>query len=314
MTSTSTLHRTRTARLVALALVGISVLLWLGWRMLPMLAPTLSSRMQWSPTPIAGVTMECFEESTPEKWSYCVSTTDGSDSRDVLYHLHGRRGAADWWNDREYYSGDVHGAWLAAGSASPRVVTVSFGPLWLLTEVGAEPHERRLRTFIDVVMPHIESKLGGIGRRMVVGESMGGVNALILAMSNAANFDRVAALCAPLSEISPHEGPWGLVQAARKANASLGKALLLSSLGRWAYPTEALWTANDPLQRFRRRPPASIPRLYISCGERDPWGCLPASQVLVAELRTAGHAVQWHQRPGGHCDVEAKSLARFLAP
>jgi len=314
MTATPTRRRSRAARLIALALALVVLSLWVGWQTLPLLAPWLSSRTDWTPVPLAEVSTKCFEEDAPEPWSYCISTTPGSDSTDVLYHFHGRRGDANWWNDREYYTGDVHRAWLAAGSSAPRVVGVSFGPLWLLTEGGEEPQERRLRTFLDVVVPRVESKLGEVGQRMLVGESMGGVNALLVATSGDARFDRVAALCAPLSETSPHEGPWRLARAARRANASVGKALLLSSLGRWAYPTEESWAANDPLQRLRRRPPAYIPSLYVSCGERDPWGCLPASRVLVSELRKAGHSVQWHQRPGGHCDIDVPSLARFLRP
>lgn len=305
--------RRRWGRLLVAALAVLCLLPWLIWEALPSLAPALSRPIEWTPIPVAGVTTRCLDAYQPEPWRYCVSISEGSDNADVLYYLHGRRGTADWWNDREYYTGDVYRAWREAGISPPRVVSVSFGPLWLLTDTGDVPSKQRLRTFVRVVIPRVEAELGKVGRRFVVGESMGGVNALILAMAEVEHFDRVAALCPPLANISPYAGPWRVLGAAREAEASASKALLLSSLGRWAYPDEDAWEANDPLQRLRRGPPARVPRIYLSCGERDPWGCLPASLMLVDELEAAGHRVEWHRRPGGHCDVDVESLASFLA-
>ena len=294
------------ALLVGLLLVGIHV-------SLPLMAPVFSAPLEWATVPMEDVEMECFDETYPEPWSYCITTSPGSANADLLYHFHGRRGAADWWNDQEYYAYEVHRAWREAGLGAPRVASISFGPLWLLTEDGPAAGGGRMRAFLDHVIPTVEGRLGEpVDERMAVGESMGGVNALLVATHAGERFDRVASLCPPLTTTSPFAGYGELWRVGDDASASVQRRVMLMSLGRYLYPTEEDWERNDPLQAVLRGRSSALPDLYLSCGERDDWGCMVGSEAFVAAARERGAEVEWHRRPGGHCDIDAASLASFL--
>jgi hypothetical protein len=299
----------------ALALLGAGVgLAWLAYVFLPRLAPLLSRPLDWTPVPIAGVEMECFQETRPEPWSYCLSQVPSSKSQELVYHFHGRRGAATWWNDRDYYSGRVHQEWLRNGVEPPPVASISFGPLWLLTEHGEATEGRRMQTFIEHVLPTVERRLGHrVAHRIAVGTSMGGVNALLVATKAPALFDRVAALCAPVYAVSPYAGLGEIWQLAQRSGMSTGRLLLALSLGRHLYPSEESWQLDDPMQRVLRKQIGKLPPLYISCGATDDWGCMQGALTFIEAARALGAEVEWHPRPGGHCDVDERSLARFLA-
>ena len=300
----------RRSAVAALTVGLLLVVLHVG---LPHLAPVFSAPLEWTTVPIEDVEMDCFEETDPEPWSYCLSTSPGSANADLLYHFHGRRGAADWWNDQEYYSHDVHREWREAGLDPPRVASVSFGPLWLLTEDGTAAGGGRMRAFLDHVVPTVEGRLTEpVGKRMVIGESMGGVNALLVATQAGERFDRVASLCPPLATTSPFAGYGELWGAGDEAGASVQRRLMLMSLGRYLYPTEQDWERNDPLQAVLRGRSSALPDLYLSCGEQDDWGCMMGAKAFVAAARERGAEVEWHRRPGGHCDIDAPSLAAFL--
>ena len=87
---------------------------------------------------------------------------------------------------------------------------------------------------------------------------------------------------------------------------------MLMSLGRHLYPTDQAWASNDPLQRLLNGRNSALPTLYLSCGARDDWGCMVGSEAFVAAARENAAEVEWHRRPGGHCDIDAASLTSFL--
>lgn len=307
------MSRSKLVRGLAVSALLLGLLLVVLHVSLPHLAPVFSGPLEWTTVPMEGVETECFDEADPEPWSYCLTTSPGSTNADLLYHFHGRRGAADWWNDQEYYSYEVHRAWREAGIDPPRVASVSFGPLWLLTEDDSAAGGGRMRTFLDHVVLTVEGRLAEpVGERMAVGESMGGVNALLVATHAGEMFDRVASLCPPLSTTSPFAGYGDLWGAGDEAGASIQRRLMLTSLGRYLYPTEQAWEWNDPLQRVLRGQSSALPDLYLSCGERDDWGCMAGAEAFVTAARESAAEVEWHRRPGGHCDIDAASLASFL--
>jgi hypothetical protein len=117
-----------------------------AWSFPELLVVPLSGPSDWEPLRIAGLETECSEVAGSVRFTLCVHRTSGSTSRDLVIHLHGRRGDATWWNDREYYTGEVHAAWMRAGTAAPVVVGVSFGPLWLLTDESTDAARRRSST------------------------------------------------------------------------------------------------------------------------------------------------------------------------
>lgn len=282
------------------------------WALLFSLIAPLSIASEWTPIPIRGITMKCFAEKFPVAWSFCVNKTKNSASKNLIYHFHGRNGDATWWNDQTYYTGKVHAAWLKKNEPSPIVASISFGKLWLLVD-NSSGTENLYRFFLDHAMKRIEQEIGGpIEERMAVGESMGGVNALILAMKSKGVFSKVATLCPVLPPVSPFAPISKLYDYIKRSSMSLKRALMTYWFSRKFYPTEDVWEANDPLHLSKSFTASGAPALYVSCGEKDEWGCLEGSQQLVANVKAAGGQVEWHQRPGGHCDIDQDTLANFL--
>ncbi|MCX6123756.1 MAG: alpha/beta hydrolase-fold protein, partial [Proteobacteria bacterium] len=137
-------------------------------------------------------------------WSYCVNQTSNYDSQTILYHFHGRNGAATWWNDDTYYSAEIQRHWRQTGVTPPLVVSISFGKLWLLVDWEAANAPNLYHIFLDTAMQTVEQRLGmPIKERMLVGESMGGFNALLIGLKDKSRFLKVAALCPPLPTVSP---------------------------------------------------------------------------------------------------------------
>lgn len=267
----------------------------------------------WKPVPIPGVDMKCFQEETPVSWSFCVNRLPSSGNQDVVYHFHGRNGSADWWNDQTYYTGKVHAQWIEQGVAPPTVVTVSFGKLWLLTERPDEATGGLYRVFIDDVLSRVETEIPhSIGRRSLVGESMGGVNALTVALKSGRLFARAASLCPPIQRVSPFSSASGIFRYVTQTSTSWRRALMMLLFSRKFYPNEEVWANNDPLQLARNYLQPSDVRLYLTCGEKDDWGCMEGSKAFVKALEEKGGKVDWYPRPGGHCDIDVESLAKFL--
>ncbi len=261
---------------------------------------------QWVPEPIAGLEMRCFEETQPLPYSFCINRVPGSENPDVVFHFHGRHGAATWWNDATYYTGAVERRWAEMKVDAPTVVGVSFGRVWLITD-------DLLGVFLETVLPRIERELRQpYGRRMVVGESMGGVNALLVGLRSATRFSKVASLCAALATVSPYASIKDIISYVHRSSTTWQKALTLLMLSRQFYPNEDFWRANYPLPLSNTVDVSEGPAFYVSCGKTDEWGCTEGGEKLVENLRMRGGRVSWVATPGGHCDIDVNSLASFL--
>ncbi|HXH29853.1 MAG TPA: alpha/beta hydrolase-fold protein, partial [Bacteriovoracaceae bacterium] len=244
---------------------------------------------------------------------FCLNTVAGSRNHDLLYHFHGRNEDATWWNDQNYYTGKLHAAWKEKGLDPPTVVTVSFGKLWPLTERSDQPGGGLHSIFLKFVMPRVEKEISGsIAKRFGVGESMGGLNVLMTGLKSDSPFTKVAALCAPLATVSPHANILDIYRYVSQSSTSIRRALMLLFFSRKFYPDEETWDRNDPVHVSETYRPLSGIHFYITCGAKDDWGCMKGSEKLVVNLKSSQTSVEWLPRPGGHCDIDAPSLAEFL--
>jgi len=282
----------RLASLIFLTAVG-------GWWVFKPASPYVAE-------PISTVEMHCFAETQPVPYSFCINRVRGSQNRDVVFHFHGRNGDATWWNDSPSYSGEVVRRWAQTQQQAPIVVSISFGALWLLDD-------SLMAVFEHEVMPRVERELGEKPTRlMAVGESMGGLNALLAALKMPNRFSKVASLCAPLATVSPFAALADIAQFVFSSSTSMKRAVMMMVFSRKFYPSEAHWLANHPMPLSQRETPRSGTAFYVTCGAKDEWGCTGASEQLVTTLRARGATVDWVPRPGGHCDIETDSLADAL--
>lgn len=270
----------------------------------------------------------CVEYPTPlpqQKGGLCLHP--GEENADVLYYLHGKDGDAQIWGLEGFWSQQIRDWWKAKGHPAPTVVSISLGAAWLLGPKNNAPAGfGLLEHFLAKVMPDIEARLGGVkGRRLLLGDSMGGFNAIQLGMKTDL-FDKVAALCAPIgNDISPFASDEELAAYVRKSSAfrsgkhgSEGFDLLFGSLKLVQMVAGFFWTdaeefkASDPLLMARAlRSPRSA-QWYLAAGFFDHYVTYEGNEAFASALAASGTSVDWRPQWGGHCAVDVPSLADFL--
>lgn len=241
---------------------------------------------------------------------YCVYRDRRGTNGDILYHLHGRNLDERIWNDDTYFTAMIQSEWQHSQALPPTVITLSYGPTWLLTPKG----ERADSGLLDDLMrrlPVIEAKVGKPRRRILMGESMGGLNVLIAGLTYPSQFAKVAALCPGVYVSSPFASLSTLRAGMERTGADPKIAFGIWLLARKYVANEKEWRRISPLDLIERAGP-NYPALYLSNGLYDAYGNFEGTQRLADMARQRGVTTEWHPIYGGHCATDASSLAAFL--
>lgn len=243
---------------------------------------------------------------------YCVHRAAGGVNADVVYHLHGRNLEAETWNDPSYFTAMVQAYWQRAGLLPPTVISLSYGPVWLLAPKGQAEHSGLLDTIWSDIGA-IEARVGKPRRRLLVGESMGGLNSLVLGLSLPQHFDKVAALCPNVYQDSPFV-PFSQIRAAMvRTGADPRTAFGLWQLARRYVSDAEEWGRISPLALIEGAAVhASRLSLYLSAGLHDRYGLYEGTEQLAQRAAQRGLQTEWHPVYGGHCAVDIASLGAFL--
>ena len=242
---------------------------------------------------------------------YCAYQAKAGSNGDIVYHLHARNMDEQVWNDDSYLTAMLQAEWRRSGALPPTVVTLSYGPTWILTPRGQKPDSGLLDDLM-ARLPEIEAKLGRPRRRLLLGESMGGLNVLVAGLSYPARFQKVAALCPGVYAISPF-APLSTMRAAmERTGASPKAALAIWLMARKYLANDAEWSRISPLSLIRQANP-QYPALYLSNGLYDKYGNFEGTQALAEIAREKGVSTEWRPLYGGHCATDIASLASFLA-
>lgn len=288
-------------RRVVLAVLVIAVIA-LAWAWNALTRPQGSQRVSFVPA-----LAECASDGPLR---YCIYRGQGGTNGDVVYHLHGRNLDEEAWNDDTYYTALVQAAWQERGVRPPTVVALSYGPSWLLAPKGKAPDSGLLDDLI-ARLPAIERKVGEPRRRMLLGESMGGLNALVAGLSHPGRFDKVAALCPGVYKVSPFASLGEIRSAMRRTGAD---PKIIFGIWQWSrsyYADEGEWQASSPLTLLERAG-TDTPELYLANGLYDSYGNFEGTQALAHRAAQLGVKTEWHPLYGGHCASDPSSLARFL--
>lgn len=241
---------------------------------------------------------------------YCIHRAAQGTNGDILYHLHGRGLDERVWNDPTYFTAMLQGHWRDRGDRPPTVVTLSYGSTWLLTPRGKRPDSGLLEDLM-ARLPEIEARTGAPRRRLLMGESMGGLNVLVLGLSRPAAFQKIAALCPGVYRDSPFSSPATLRAAIQRTGANPRMALGIWLLARQYLADDAEWRRVSPLSLIERAGPDD-PALYLSNGLYDAYGNYEGSRLLAERATARGVPTQWRPLYGGHCATDVTSLGGFL--
>ncbi|MFN3668643.1 MAG: alpha/beta hydrolase-fold protein [Brevundimonas sp.] len=241
---------------------------------------------------------------------YCIYRAAQGTSGDVLYHLHGRGLDERIWNDDTYLTGLLQAQWQAGGALPPTVVTLSYGSTWLLTPRGKRSESGLLEDLMGR-LPEIETRTGSPRRRLLMGESMGGLNVLIAGLSQPGSFDKIAALCPGVYVDSPFGSLTAMRAGIQRTGANPKRAFGVWWLARTYIADEAEWRRISPLSLIQRAGP-DFPALYLSNGLYDAYGNYEGTRLLAERAVERGVSTEWRPLYGGHCATDVSSLARFL--
>lgn len=248
---------------------------------------------------------------TAGRLKYCIYRAKSGTNGNVIYHLHGRNLDEQIWNDDTYWTAMVQASWQQAKVLPPTVVVISYGPTWLLVPKGKKQDSGLLEDFM-VRLPEIDEKTGRPKQRLLLGESMGGLNVLIAGLTYPRSFARIASLCPGVYAISPYASLSAMKAALVRTGGDpkIGFGIWMMANNHVADETE--WKRISPLELVKRAD-GQYPALYLSNGLYDAYGNFEGTQMLADKAAQRGVSVEWHPLYGGHCAIDAPSLARFLA-
>ena len=242
---------------------------------------------------------------------YCIFRARAGSNGDVVYHLHGRQLDEHVWNDATYWTALVQADWQRNKAVPPTVVTISYGPTWLLTPKGKQD-ESGLLDDVMARLPEIERKTGSPRRRILLGESMGGLNVLIAGLTHHESFAKVASLCPGVYNISPFASLSDMRDTLRRTGADPKIGFGIWMLAKKYVADDAEWKRISPIALISQAK-GPYPALYLSNGLYDAYGNFEGTQRLASIAAKKGIPVEWHPLYGGHCAIDTASLARFLA-
>lgn len=254
---------------------------------------------------------ECFKNKSPE-FEYCVHTSKRGHNGGLAYLLHGRNLDAHTWNDDTYYTSLIQNYWEEQKIIPPRVVVVSFGPVWLLSPKGKKTKSGLQEVFLEKVIPLVEARIGRTTSRSVFGESMGGLNALVVGLTDSASFERVAALCPPLYEVSPFDSSDKLFQAIKATGADPKIIYGVIRLAHEFIADKAEWSRVSPLILASESNFIPSTKYYVSAPLYDRYGNFAGAEKLSQLMKQKNFKIQWRPLYGGHCAVDIASVAQFL--
>ncbi|MDV6329604.1 alpha/beta hydrolase-fold protein [Asticcacaulis sp. 201] len=223
---------------------------------------------------------------------YCAYRAAAGTNGDIVYYLHGRKLDAHIWNDTTYYTAMIQAQWQKTGALPPTVVAVSYGGTWLLTPKGARSDSGLLDDFMQR-LPAIEAKLGKPKRRILLGESMGGLNVLIAGLNHPSAFTKVAALCPGVYAVSPFSKISEIRSSMERTGANPKIIFGIWLMARQYVANDAEWQTVSPLKLIDRAGP-DYPVLYLSNGLYDAYGNFEGTERLARTATAHGVQVEWH--------------------
>jgi hypothetical protein len=240
---------------------------------------------------------------------YCITPSERSLNPDVLYYFHGAAIDTSAAPEKAWSGGDARLAalWREMRIAAPTVITVSWGATWVLKDEKPASFETEIVPALEARLPAARS-----GRRLVLGGSMGGLNAFLAWTRLPHLFDAAAFQCPAFTPLGPQASLLERLDFARKMPGSFTDNL--AALGRLRelfaphFGSTEEWRQHQPAEAMRQSH-RTLPPAYLVYDTADNFGFNGAP-----EIGAAGQPIRYEAVAGAHCvGVATRGLARFLA-
>lgn len=243
-------------------------------------------------------------------FNYCYRNADATNNDDIIYFFHGLDGSAESWFTQCLGTLMVQKWWQLKGY-KPRIVTISFGKQWLLVNNERFP---LLPLFTNSIMPFLENKIGGLrqGHRHLIGESMGGFNAVEVALKKPGLFSRVALLCPAIPTIGPFSSPQEIENYIDRTGADRSLVQRMLKISQAVFVNNADWERHNPLTLIKKYHSSKRSKFLVSTGLWDNYGFQEGSAVFSRLANANSFYSIWIPVPGGHCNFNRYSTANFI--
>ena len=242
-------------------------------------------------------------------FNYCIRNVDRTKTQDIIYFFHGLMGNEETWFTQKMGTGMLERKWHFRGY-DPTIVTISFGEVWLLVNNNKYP---LIPYFKDVIMPFLEKKVGGLGKgkRMLIGQSMGGFNAAQASLQLPNVFSKVALLCPAITTVGPFSSQQDIDAYITRTGAIPSRVKLMLSISHQVFVNQRDCDKHDPLNLLGLYR-ANNPEFYVSTFLQDDFEFQEGSEEFVNAGKKVGFKTQWVPVPGGHCNFDRRTAANFI--
>jgi pimeloyl-ACP methyl ester carboxylesterase len=209
--------------------------------------------------------------------------------------------------------------WELAHVERPTIVTISWGPTWVLKD-------DKLIAFASEIVPQLDAMLSAApaGRRMVLGTSMGGLNAFLAWAALPQLFQAAAFQCPAFTQVSPFASGLdkvlrareiaststrGTVQQVKETPERYEQLDLLSEIFTPYFASTDEWLAYQPPSVVKALAGHALPPAYLIHNAQDQFGFDGAPEIAAAGL-----PVTVERQSGKHCiGAWTIGLAKFLS-
>lgn len=258
----------------------------------------------------------CFKKEKEGElpWSFCFFETPESTNKDVIYFFHGLTEDENVWGENDNFASMLRQTWSEQKKDAPLVVSVSFGPLWLLIKKNELPDSGLLDLFLGQIFPMIDKQVeqkGHTGKKILLGKSMGGLNAFQMYFYGPQVFSKVALVCPAISELSPFATEDEANEFIERVKADPEKVYQAMTLGRYFIPSEEIWQKVSPLHLVQKMTVNPELKFYVTSSLQDDYGFYGGTESF-AKAAKENHNIAWRPLVGNHCAMDIYSLAKFL--
>lgn len=233
-------------------------------------------------------------------YKYCLHEGEGERKNELMYHFHGV--LADELNfikNKAFIR--LQKLWIKDGRGRPQVISISYGPAWVLTSKNSRYLSGLLDNWKADAFADLEAFLGikNVTKRFLVGDSMGGHNVLKVFYQNPDLFDRVMALCPAQLVNSPYASMESVLDTLPQVQSIW--PMYFAAMGLMAsFYDEPMWNKESPMY-FSDDFLKNTDKLRILLTDHDMYGFTKTNLSWIEDIEKRGKKIEYKIEPGLHC-------------
>lgn len=264
------------------------------------------------------------------RYEYCMVQKKSEPSQKIIYYFHGIFGDAK--SSIPFIQSILHLWSKASNEPLPKVVAVSFGRTWFLTNknrgfLNNDPDLNYYSVFKNEFIPQFENELGfdskNIPERALWGTSMGGLSSLLFVLKNASEKDRALSFskiildCPALFTVTPYSDPKEQVQFLNQYKEVINqKKIIFQGYPFFLkeFPSYQIWKKEDPEELIQKVNLETFlnTKILMTASEYDEWGFYPGAIHLNQILNQKFSNVFFQTKPVKHCQFSMDDQIQFL--